>query len=210
MTTWIFSLINHFGYAAVSFLIAIENIFPPIPSEVILAFSGFLSSKTSLNIWGLIIASTIGATIGATILYWIGTLLNQKRLEALFIHPVFKKLGFKKDDIKKSINWFEMYGTKTILLGRCVPIIRSLISIPAGIAHVNIYKFLISTCLGSLIWNTVLISLGAYMGSQWEQVVLIVEEYSLLIIILTLGILLYFASLWYKKRLSKNECEDNE
>lgn len=203
MTTWIFSLINHFGYLAVSFLIAIENVFPPIPSEVILAFSGFLSSKTKLSILGLILASTVGATIGAVILYWLGTLLNQERLEALFVHPLFKKLGFKKEDVKKAIAWFEKHGIKTIFFGRCVPIVRSLISIPAGIAQVNISKFLFLTCLGSLIWNTVLISLGAYMGSQWEQVVLIVEEYSLLIIVITIGILFYFASLWYKKRLKR-------
>lgn len=203
MTTWIFSLINHFGYMAVSFLIAVENVFPPIPSEVILAFSGFLSSKTQLSILGLILSSTVGATIGAVILYWLGTLLNQSRLEALFTHPLFKKLGFKKNDVKNAINWFEKHGIKTIFFGRCVPIVRSLISIPAGIAHVNIYKFLFLTCLGSLVWNTVLISLGAYMGSQWEQVVLIVEEYSLLIIVVSIGILFYFASLWYQKRLKR-------
>lgn len=96
MTALIFSFIDHFGYLAVALLIAIENVFPPSPSEVILSFSGFMTSKTSMTTFGLIIASTIGAVIGALILYWIGTLLNADRLEKLFNHTMFKRLGFKK------------------------------------------------------------------------------------------------------------------
>ena len=201
MTVWIFSLIDHFGYLAVLLLIAIENIFPPIPSEVILSFGGFMTTHTRITVIGLILASTIGALIGALILYWVGSILNEERLEKLFEYKFFKKLGFKKDDVKKSITWFDKHGIKAILFGRCIPVVRSLISIPAGIARVSIPKFITLTTIGSLIWNTVLISLGAYMGSKWKKIVLIFEEYSLVVIILLLIAFIYFAINWYKKRI---------
>lgn len=203
MTALIFSFIDHFGYLAVALLIAIENVFPPIPSEVILSFSGFMTSKTSMTTFGLIIASTIGAVIGALILYWIGTLLNADRLEKLFNHTMFKRLGFKKDDVKKSIAWFDKHGVKAIFFGRCIPVVRSLISIPAGIAKVNMRTFLTLTTLGSLIWNSILIFLGSYMGAQWEQIVLIFEEYSLVVITLFIIGILYFSYYWYKNRIKK-------
>lgn len=204
MIEWIFSFINDFGYLAVAILIAIENIFPPIPSEVILSFSGFLTDTTQLNIFGLVIASTIGAVIGALILYWIGTLLNEQRLEKLLDHPTFKKLGFKKGDVKKTINWFNSFGTKAIFFGRFVPVIRSLVSIPAGIAKTQLLVFIILTTLGSAIWNIVLISLGAYMGQNWEKIVTIFEEYSLIVAVLLVIIFIYFAIIWYKKRIKKS------
>ena len=203
MTALIFSFIDHFGYLAVALLIAIENVFPPIPSEVILSFSGFMTSKTSMTTFGLIIASTIGAVIGALILYWIVTLLNADRLEKLFNHTMFKRLGFKKDDVKKSIAWFDKQGVKAIFFGRCIPVVRSLISIPAGIAKVNMRTFLTLTTLGSLIWNSILIFLGSYMGAQWEQIVLIFEEYSLVVIILFIIGIFYFSYYWYKNRIKK-------
>lgn len=203
MTALIFSFIDHFGYLAVALLIASENVFPPIPSEVILSFSGFMTSKTSMTTFGLIIASTIGAVIGALILYWIGTLLNADRLEKLLNHTVFKRLGFKKDDVKKSIAWFDKHGVKAIFFGRCIPVVRSLISIPAGIAKVNMRTFLTLTTLGSLIWNSILIFLGSYMGAQWEQIVLIFEEYSLVVITLFIIGILYFSYYWYKNRIKK-------
>ncbi|WP_281828819.1 MULTISPECIES: DedA family protein [Lactobacillus] len=199
----IFSLIDHFGYLAIALLIAIENVFPPIPSEVILSFGGFMTGKTQMNIVGLVIASTIGSLIGAIILYWIGSLLTEERLTKLFAHPLFKKLGFKKDDVKRSIAWFDKHGIKTIFFGRFVPVIRSLISIPAGIAKVNKTYFLVLTTLGSLIWNTVLICLGAYMGSKWQIIVTIFEDYSL-IVVAVLAILVFFGAYrWYQKRLKK-------
>lgn len=201
MTALIFSFIDHFGYLAVALLIAIENVFPPIPSEVILSFSGFMTSKTSMTTFGLIIASTIGAVVGALILYWIGTLLNADRLEKLFNHTMFKRLGFKKDDVKKSIAWFDKHGIKAIFFGRCIPVVRSLISIPAGIAKVNMRTFLTLTTLGSLIWNSILIFLGSYMGAQWEQIVLIFEEYSLVVITFFIIGIFYFSYYWYKNRI---------
>lgn len=201
MTNIVFDLINHFGYLAISFLIAIENIFPPIPSEVILSFAGFATHHSQMTVPLVVIASTIGAVLGAIILYWIGTLLNEERLEKIFKHKLFKMLGFKKGDVKKAINWFNKYGTGAIFYGRCIPVIRSLISIPAGTAKVKLSKFLLYTTLGSLIWNTILVSLGSYMGENWQTIVNIFEEYSLIAAGFILIALIYFSAKWYKQKI---------
>lgn len=116
MTNIVFDLINQFGYLAISLLIAIENVFPPIPSEVILSFAGFATYHSQMTIVGVIISSTIGAVLGALILYWFGTLLNEDRLEKIFEHKMFKMLGFKKGDVQKAINWFNKYGIGAIFM----------------------------------------------------------------------------------------------
>lgn len=201
MTNIVFDLINHFGYLAISSLIAIENIFPPIPSEVILSFAGFATHHSQMTVPLIVIASTIGAVLGAIILYWIGTLLNEERLEKIFKHKLFKMLGFKKGDVKKAINWFNKYGTGAIFYGRCIPVIRSLISIPAGTAKVKFSKFLLYTTLGSLIWNMILVSLGSYMGENWQTIVNIFEEYSLVAAGFILIALIYFSTKWYKQKI---------
>lgn len=201
MTNIVFDLINQFGYLAISLLIAIENIFPPIPSEVILSFAGFATHHSQMTIIGVIIFSTFGAILGSIVLYWIGTLLNEERLEKVFNHRMFRMLGFKKGDIKKAINWFNKYGTGALFYGRCIPVIRSLISIPAGTAKVKLSQFLIYTTLGSLIWNTILVSLGSYMGERWETIVTIFEEYSFIIAVLLLLAMIYGSFKWYQKKI---------
>lgn len=201
MTNIVFDLIDQFGYLAISFLIAIENVFPPIPSEVILSFGGFATHHSQMTAFGVIIASTIGAVIGAVILYGIGWFLNEDRLERLLDHKAFRMLGFKRGDVQKAINWFDKYGTGAIFYGRCIPVVRSLISIPAGTAKVKLSKFLIYTTLGSLIWNTILVGLGSYMGDKWQTIVVIFEEYSLIIVGLILVAMIIFSFKWYKQKI---------
>ncbi len=156
MTIWLTHFIENFGYLAIILLIAVENIFPPIPSEVILTLGGFLVSGTKLTLIGVILASTLGSIIGAIILFSISRNLTLPRLEKLLETKLFKLLGFKKDDAQKAIDWFDKHGIGAIFYGRCIPVVRSLISIPAGIAHVGWTKFLVLTTLGSLVWNSVL------------------------------------------------------
>lgn len=203
MTTWLTGLIEQFGYFAVVFLITVENIFPPIPSEVVLTLGGFLATKTSLTLIGVILASTLGSIIGAIILFSISRNLTLARLEKLLDTKLFKLLGFKKDDAQKAINWFDKYGVGAIFYGRCIPVVRSLVSIPAGIAHVGWAKFLTLTTLGSLIWNTVLVGLGFYTGKNWHVVVKIFDDYTLVIIAVILIALIYFGYKWYKSRIKK-------
>lgn len=203
MTIWLTHFIENFGYLAIILLIAVENIFPPIPSEVILTLGGFLVSGTKLTLIGVILASTLGSIIGAIILFSISRNLTLPRLEKLLETKLFKLLGFKKDDAQKAIDWFDKHGISAIFYGRCIPVVRSLISIPAGIAHVGWTKFLVLTTLGSLVWNSVLVDLGHYMGKNWQVVVRIFDDYTIVIIILLLILFIYFGIKWYKSRIKK-------
>ncbi|CCI81527.1 DedA family protein [Lactobacillus hominis] len=201
MTTWLTSFIEQFGYFAILLLIAVENIFPPIPSEVILTLGGFLVHITNLKLLGVIIFSTLGSLLGAIILFALSRNLTLSRLEKLLSTKLFKILGFKKDDAQKAINWFDKHGIGAIFYGRCIPVVRSLISIPAGIARVSWAKFLVLTTLGSLIWNSVLIYLGFHMGKNWQVIVKIFDDYTLIIIGLLIILFICFGIKWYKNRI---------
>ena len=115
-------MMNTFGYLGVCFLIAIENIFPPIPSEVILTFGGFMTTYTRLTVPGVIVFSTIGSLIGALILYRVGLELNRERLGRVMESRMFQRLGFEKSDVEKTIAAFDKHGKKAVLFGRCIPI----------------------------------------------------------------------------------------
>ena len=137
----IISIIGSFSYFGVMFLIALENIFPPIPSEIILLFSGFITTQMNINLILMIIFSTLGSLIGAITLYYLGSILNKERLKILISGKVGTFLGLKENDVEKATNWFENRGYKAVFYCRFVPIVRSLISIPAGINKMNIIKF---------------------------------------------------------------------
>lgn len=205
MNAWITDFINHFGYLAIASLIALENVFPPLPSEIILTMSGFMTTYSNLSIIGTIIAATLGSLIGALILYAIGRQLTVERLGRLLQTKLFRLLGFHADDAKKAVNWFNSHGTWGILYGRCIPVIRSLISIPAGIAQTSLGKFCLLTIIGSTIWNTILVGLGAWVGSSWEKIILIFDEYTTVAIIIMALVGIYFAYRWYKHRIKSNK-----
>lgn len=196
----IITLINKFGYLAISFLIALENIFPPIPSEIILTFSGFMTIHTKLNIILVIISATIGSVIGAFILYKIGNILNKERLEKLIKSKVGKVLRLKKKDIEKADYWFDTKGSITVFFCRFIPIVRSLISIPAGMSSMPIKKFLVLTALGTLIWNTVLVILGNIMGESWVDIVDFMNKYSIIVLIVLIIIILVLIIMFFKKK----------
>lgn len=198
---WIQNIMEQFGYIGVAFLIMIENLFPPIPSEVILTFGGFMTTSANLSIIGMIIASTIGAVVGAAILYGVGTLLDVERLEKI-VDKYGNVLRITQDDIHKADSWFDRYGFWTVFFCRFVPLIRSLISLPAGMANMNFGLFLFFTTLGTVIWNTVLIYLGATVGAQWETIVAYMDIYSHFAYII-LAILLVAAIVWYIHKRKK-------
>lgn len=162
--------LNQFGYLAVSALIFLENVFPPIPSEVILPLSGFLSTTSAMTLPGVIIAATVGSLTGAFVLYGIGRALSRDRLVSFFETRPMRLLGFKGEDITRVVDWFDRRGQVTVLVCRCVPGLRSLISIPAGTARMSLARFTLYTTLGSLAWNTLLCWLGASAGGAWRQV----------------------------------------
>ncbi|MDE6141271.1 MAG: DedA family protein [Bacilli bacterium] len=168
-------MINKFGYIGILLLIAIENIFPPIPSEVILTFSGFIAESAELNIFLIIIYSTLGSVLGAIILYFFGVLLINSKISKL--------LHLKEENIKNSIATFKQKGIKSVFFCRLVPILRSLISIPAGLSKMNFPIFLALTTVGSLIWNTILILLGNMVGENYYLVADFISSYYKVIIL---------------------------
>lgn len=195
MQTWITELINNYGYFAIVALIAVENIFPPIPSEVILTFGGFLTTYTYMTPWLVILWSTVGSVIGAIVLYFLGKLLPPERWGKL--------LRFKPEEVAGAQEWFLRRGQASVLLCRCVPIMRSLISIPAGMTRMNMVKFLILTTIGSTIWNTLLVLLGAGAGSSWTLIVEYLGVYSWVVAAVLSLALAVFMLVVCKKKLRK-------
>lgn len=178
MQEFIVGVMDRFGYLGICFLITIENLFPPIPSEIILPFGGFMTTYTSMTVGGVIFFSTIGSTVGALILYRIGMFFDRQRLEKLLDTKVCRLLGFQRTDVARTISWFESRGKKAVLFGRCVPIIRSLVSIPAGMAKINMLTFFCYTVIGSTVWNCLLVSLGAILGASWGKILEWMRAYS--------------------------------
>ena len=186
MGDFILNVMESFGYIGICFLIALENIFPPIPSEVILTFGGFLTTYSKLGPLGVIISATIGSLVGAIVLYYLGYFFSDK-LEKLF----------KMDDIKKANNWFKEKGYKAVLYCRFVPIVRSLVSIPAGINKMNMPIFLLYTSIGTIIWNTVLVYAGVFLGDNWSYFAGVISRYSKVVLVFI--ILVILVRIWIKR-----------
>ena len=196
--------LGNYGYLGIFLLITLENVFPPIPSEIILTFGGFLTTQTSLTAWGVIVAATIGSVAGAVILYGVGRLLSAERLAKILDGKLGKILHFKSEDVYKSCNWFNKRGKKSVLICRCIPIVRSLISIPAGMAKMELGIFLLLTALGSAVWNTVLVILGIIAGESYLKIVDAVGIYQTITIgvFAVIGLLII---IWYiRKRMKDN------
>lgn len=198
----IIALMDRFGYFGILLLIAVENIFPPIPSEVILTFGGFMTTYTSLNVAGVIVFSTIGSLVGATVLYGIGKIFNKDRLMKIVSGRIGKILRLKAQDIESAESWFEKRGNGAVFFCRFVPIVRSLISIPAGMSEMKLSPFLLYTAAGSFLWNTVLVVIGSIVGENWEKVVAKMDAYSNLTFIILVIIFISAAGgfLYNRKR----------
>ena len=207
MQEMILNIMEQFGYLGVFLLITIENIFPPIPSEVVLLFGGFMTTYTELNIAAMVVAATLGSLVGAIVLYYIGKILNKERLKRIVSGKIGKVLRIKMEDIDKADEWFDTKGNKTVFFCRFIPIVRSLISIPAGMSEMPMLKFLIYTIAGSTIWNTVLIVIGNMVGENWVNILNIFEQYShitliVLVIIFVVGVYIFY---WNKARKKKDK-----
>lgn len=195
MQNYLEEVINQFGYVAIIILIAVENIFPPIPSEVILTFGGFMTVSTDMTVFGVIVASTVGSVVGALVLYYLGSILGAERMKKIIV-KYGKWLRVTTDDVDKSYTWFNKYGPWTVFFCRFIPLIRSLISIPAGMSKMSMPLFLLLTTVGTLIWNTVLVNLGASVGGNWEDIVAVMDVYSNIVYVLLAAGAIAFG-LWF-------------
>lgn len=182
MKNIIFRIINKYGYFGITFLIALENLIPPIPSEVILSFSGFISKSTDLSLFLIIIFATIGSLIGAIVLYYLAYFIGLNLLNYKF----FKLCGLKKEDTEKSMKHFQKNGYKSIFFGRFIPIIRSFISIPAGLSKMDIRLFLLLTWIGSFIWNTIFVIAGFILQDNWDTFANFFDKYSFFIFLIVI------------------------
>lgn len=204
MQEMIITLMNRFGYLGILLLIAVENIFPPIPSEVILTFGGFMTTYTSLKVVGVVIFSTVGSLLGAIVLYGVGKIFNKERLMKLVSGRIGKMLRLKAKDIESAENWFEKRGNRAVFFCRFVPIVRSLISIPAGMSEMKMAPFLLYTTAGSFLWNTVLVVIGSIVGENWERVVAKMEAYSdITFLILAIVFISAAGGFYYSRRKQK-------
>jgi membrane protein DedA with SNARE-associated domain len=168
MINWAADVIDAIGLVGVAVLVALENVFPPIPSELILLLTGFNVSEGRFDFVSATISATIGSVVGAYFLYAIGRLVDEERLEKL-LAGVGKYLGLKKSDVHKGFQWFERHGTAVVLFGRLIPVVRSVVSIPAGAEKMPVLRFTLLTAAGSLVWNLVWVAIGWGLGDQWEK-----------------------------------------
>lgn len=190
MQELLINIMGEYGELGVFFLIFIENIFPPIPSEVILTFAGFMTTKSELTIFNAVLFSTLGSVLGAIVLYLVGRIVNKDKIENWLDGKLGKILRFKRQDVEKAVSWFDKKGNLTVLFCRCIPVVRSLISIPAGMAKMRVLPFIILTFIGSTIWNMILVLLGHFAGNSWEKIAIYISKFSDIIIIIAIIIII--------------------
>ena len=169
LADWVTDVIDALGYLGVALLVALENLFPPIPSEIVLPFAGFVASDGDASLIGMIVAATIGSLVGALILYGIAASIGPERL-GRFLVRYGKWFRLTQADIAKSEAWFDRHSASAVLICRCIPLVRSLISIPAGFRRMPLGRFVTYTLIGSAVWNTALIGAGYVLRSQWKEV----------------------------------------
>jgi len=161
------SIIEAVGLFGAAFLVALEVIVLPIPSELVLLLTGVSAGQGSFSFIGAVLATTAGSLVGAAVLYLIGWWVSEERIR-LVVKKFGKYIGFHLKDFDKAVRWFEKFGVPIVLFGRLIPVVRSLVSIPAGLTRMSPTKFFAFTGIGSLVWNTAWISAGFVLGENWE------------------------------------------
>lgn len=199
LASWVQDVIEQMGYLGVALLVILENLFPPIPSEIVLPFAGFVAQRGDASVWGMLLAATIGSVVGAWILYGVSALIGPERLRLLIVR-YGKWFTVKETDLHRAEKWFDDRATVAVLIGRCVPIIRSIVSIPAGFRRMKLVPFTILTALGSFAWNLALIGAGAILGDQWDRVENYVGVFQWLVVVVILWFVLRFIVSMVKRR----------
>ncbi|MGW4378938.1 DedA family protein [Kitasatospora sp. NPDC004531] len=179
---WAAGLVDTLGGPGAGLAIALENLFPPLPSEVILPLTGFAAGRGTLSLFSALGWTTAGSVAGALALYLLGAVFGRDRMHALWARLPLVKAS----DLDRTEAWFVRHGTKAVLFGRMVPIFRSLISVPAGVERMPLPRFLALTAVGSLAWNTVLVMAGYVLGDRWDVVEDYVGIFSKVVLVLAL------------------------
>ncbi len=193
LSEWILMVMDKLGLVGVALLMFLENVFPPIPSELIMPAAGFAAAIGELSLISVIIAGTIGSVLGALPLYYLGSRLDETKLIRL-TERYGKYLLITPKDIVSAQAWFDRHGKTVVFFGRMIPAIRSLISIPAGMARMSLLPFLMLTAMGSMIWSALLAYAGFVLGANYEKVGIYIESvshYVVLLMVLIFSYLLY-------------------
>lgn len=206
MEQFVQEIMQQYGYLGIFLMIFIENLFPPIPSEVILLFGGFMTVSAGLSVPLTIAAATAGSMAGALILYHLGFRFGMNGIRTFFQGRFGDVLGLTPDDLVRTTDWFHRRGPLAVFLCRFIPLIRSLISLPAGITRMKFGPFVGLTLAGAAIWNTVLVLLGHFAGQSWHRYEEIFSAYSSLFVrALAVAAVLFLASRIIRRRRRKEK-----
>ena len=194
-------LMERLGLVGAAIAVGLDNIFPPIPSEIVLPMAGLAASQGTFTYAGALFATTAGSVIGAFVMYWIGRGFGRDRTEWMFAVTPLLRIS----DLEKSEAWFAKHGPKAVFFGRMVPIFRSVISIPAGVEKMNQVSFLLLTTLGSLIWNSIFVTAGFTLGENWHVIEPYADWFQRLVILAVLGVMAVFIFVRIRERQDPRE-----
>ena len=197
LVDWVLAVMASLGYLGVALLVALESVFPPIPSEVVLPLAGVAASRGELWLPAVVAAATAGSIAGAMALYSLGRYVGRERLRQL-VRRYGSYLLVGEHDLERAEDWFERHGSEAVLLGRLIPTVRSVISIPAGIAAMPLPRFIAYTAFGSALWNTILVGAGWVLGKQWHLVRRYTEYLHTALLVLFVAFLVWL--LWRRLR----------
>ncbi len=214
ISSWAQSLIGTLGYPGLAFVMFLENVFPPIPSEIILPLAGFMTTAQNttgvkFNLWAVVLVGCLGSVAGAWVFYGLARWLGEDRTRFLF-RKVGKFLLLKEEDFDRALVWFKKYKGPVIFFGRLIPIIRSLISIPAGIAKMNPLTFTLFTAVGTALWSLVLALAGRLLGESWPVVSEFIDKYQNFVLVLLALLVFYFIATRVIKIIQKRNAKKNE
>ncbi|MCQ0969664.1 DedA family protein [Paracoccus sp. TK19116] len=195
MFEWVVALIDSWGIPGVFALMLGENLFPPIPSEVIMPLAGFLAGRGSMSMPMVIIAGTLGSVLGTAAWYWIGATVGADRLRRIAARHG-RWLTMSPADIDNAIAWFHRHGPAAIFIGRLIPAIRTLISVPAGLAGMPLVPFFLYTIAGSAIWTSILAIAGLILAENYERVAHVVDPVSTMVVVVIVAVYLYRVVTW--------------
>lgn len=198
MEQWILNLMHQLGYIGIMILMFLDNIIPPIPSEVIMPTAGYTASQGQLSLLGVIIAGCIGSLVAAAALYWLGTKCPNHKIFQ-FCDQYGRYIGINGQDMQQALDWFEKRGHIIVLTGRMMPAIRSLISVPAGMSGMPFSKFMFYTTLGTIPWTTFLALVGYYFGQNKALMAQIFSEFSVVMLV----VMAIIISIWLWKKYKK-------
>jgi membrane protein DedA with SNARE-associated domain len=188
---WIEQIMTALGYPGIALIMLVENLFPPIPSELVMPLAGFLIADGVFTFPGAIAAGTLGSVLGAVVLYYVGMFAGEP-----LVRPFFRKYGkwflLSEEDLDRSLVIFSKHGDIMVLVGRVIPLVRSLISLPAGMNRMPMLRFLVLTTIGSAVWTTLLTVAGYILGANWERVLDFISQYQRLVLgAILLGVIIF-------------------